>query len=821
MSLPRLVDEVRLDLRQALRSLLRTPVFTAVVLVLLALGIGANTAMFSLLDAVLWRMLPVRQPEQLVFLERFPGRVAGGFKKFCDISYPLMQAFERRDPLLDEATTFHMNLLPVSVTGQPEPLQVLSVADNFYSMLGVGAVSGRLIQRGDDAGPPVVVLGYGFWQRRYGGRPVLGASLTIRDTPHTIVGVTPPGFFGVAPGSEFDLSTAIPARQLGSAEGAMLDPRTQSLGVVLGRLRAGARADDAAQSLTQLLRQMLIEERIQGIDAKTIAAHHIEARTASQGMAALRARVSKPLAALMALVVLVLLITSANVANLQLARAAVRQREMAIRASVGAGRGRLVRQLLTESLVLSIAGGLAGIAVGWWSLRGLLLLLGSVGEPMALEVPLSGRTLAFTGLVSLGTGLLFGLAPAWRASGSRAESLAHRGGHRSRPASMPSRLLVVSQVVLSMVLLVGAGLFVRSFQNLMMLDAGFDRTNVLAVALDPPLVQVQGARVANLYRQTLERVAALPGVRSATFERNRPLSGGGSLSGIRPPGFVGDDDLITWFEEVGPRYAETLGLRLLDGRDLRASDGRHAPAVILINESAARLFFPGQSPIGRRMGRGPAYDHYEVVGVVADVRHQNLREAPRVTVYLPALQDENPRSTSILVRTTGDPVALAASVRRIVGQIEPTVPIMSVTTLEAVAARGLIAERLTATLASVFGLLALVLAAVGLSGVLLFGITRRTREIGVRMALGATIREIAAMVLRESALVVGAGILLGLPCAILAGRMATTLLFGLSPADPVVIGLAVTTLALAGLLATILPARRAAAVNPLVALRAE
>jgi putative ABC transport system permease protein len=818
MSLPRLVDEIRLDLRQAFRSLLRTPVFTAVVLVLLALGIGANTAMFSLLDAVLWRMLPVRQPEQLVFLERFPGRVAGGFKKFCDISYPLMRAFEQRDPLLDEATTFHTNLLPVSVNGQPEPLEVLSVADNFYSMLGVGAGTGRLIQRGDGAGPPVVVLGHGFWQRRYGGRPVLGESLTIRDTPHTIVGVTPPGFFGVAPGSEFDLSTAMPA--LGSAEGPILDPQVQSLGVVLGRLRAGAGADDAAQSLTQLLRRMLIEERVQGIDAKTIAAHRVEARTASQGMAALRARVSKPLAALMALVVLVLLITSANVANLQLARAAVRQREMAIRASVGAGRARLLRQLLTESLVLSIAGGLAGIVVGSWSLRGLLLLLGSVGEPMALEVPLSGRTLAFTALVSLGAGLLFGLAPAWRTSASSAESLAHRA-YRSRPASMPSRLLVVAQVVLSMVLLVGAGLFVRSFQNLMKLDAGFDRTNVLAVALDPPLVQIQGARVANLYRQTLERVAALPGVRSATFERNRPLSGGGSISGIRPPGFVGADDLVTWFEEVGPRYAETLGLRLVDGRDLRASDDRHAPGVILINESAARLFFPGQSPIGRRMGRGPAYDHYEVVGVVADVRHQNLREAPRVTVYIPALQDENPRSTSILVRTSGDPVALAASVRRIVGQIEPTVPIMSVTTLEAVAARGLIAERLTATLASVFGLLALVLAAVGLSGVLLFGITRRTREIGVRMALGATIHEIATMVLRESAFVVGAGILLGLPCAILAGRMATTLLFGLSPADPVVIGLAVTTLALAGLFATILPARRAATVNPLVALRAE
>jgi len=310
-------------------------------------------------------------------------------------------------------------------------------------------------------------------------------------------------------------------------------------------------------------------------------------------------------------------------------------------------------------------------------------------------------------------------------------------------------------------------------------------------------------------------------VRSASFERNRPLSGGGSLSNIRPPGFVAEDDLLTWFEEVGPHYVETLGLRVIAGRDLRLDDDANSPKVTLINESAARAFFPGQSPLGRRIGRGPKHDDFEVVGVVADVRHQNLRDAPRITVYLPALQDPNIRSTSLLVRTTGDPLALAPAIRQIVGQIEPAVPIMSVTTLAEVASRSLRAERLTATLATVFGLLALLLAGVGLSGVLLFGVARRTREIGVRMALGATIREVETMVLRESSAVVATGILVGLPCALAAGRLGRSLLFGLSSSDPWIIGTAAMTLAVVSVLASIWPARRAAAVNPLVALRSE
>ncbi len=466
--------------------------------------------------------------------------------------------------------------------------------------------------------------------------------------------------------------------------------------------------------------------------------------------------------------------------------------------------------------------GSPGIAVAYWCLQGLVALVAAGGDPLVLRVSLDSRTLAFTAAVTIATGLLFGLAPAWRSSRAGVDTLAQRSGDRGRPASMPSRLLVVAQVMLSMVLLVGAGLFVRTFRNLVTLDAGYQRTNVLAVGLDPQLAGLKGPRVATLYRRTLERLAVLPGVQSASFERNRPLSGGGSLSGIRPPGYVGDEELITWFEEVGPRYFETLGMRLVAGRDFRMEDDIDAPKVIAINETAARAFFPNQNPLGRRMGgRGPRFDDYEVVAVVADARHVNLREPPKVMVYLPALQDPNIRSTSILVRTTGDPLPLADDVRQIVREIEPSAPVMSVTTLADVAARSVRAERLTATLASVFGALALVLAGVGLSGVLLFGVARRTREIGVRMALGATISQVMAMVLRESTVVVAAGIAIGLPCAMASGRLAQSLLFGLSPSDPWTMTGAALILVAVAVVASIWPARRAASVNPLVALRCE
>jgi predicted permease len=589
----------------------------------------------------------------------------------------------------------------------------------------------------------------------------------------------------------------------------------------MARVRPGADTQAVGRSLTRLLRAMLVEERV-NIASGQLEAHRIEARTASQGIETLRRRVSKPLVALMALVGLVLLVTCANIANLQLARGAARQREMAVRLSVGAGRGRLVRQLLVESLLLSTAGGVAALLVAYGCIHALLALLDTGKQPLALQAGLDARTLLFTAGASMGAGILFGVAPAWRASRLDADAVVKVGGTDARTRAMPSRLLVVAQVALALVLVVGAGLLARTFQNLVSLDAGFDRDNLLAVAVDPQMAGVRGARVATFYQRTLERVSRLPGVRAASFERNEPLSGGGSLSTIRPAGYAGDPELVTWFEEVGPRYAETLGLPVMAGRDLRDSDDAQAPRVMLINEAAAAVFFPGHDPVGRRMGDSERSSGYEIVGVVANMRHQSLREAPRVTVYLPALQDpQQIRNTSLLVRTAGDPAALAPAVRQIVRELEPSVPVMHVTTLADVAAGSLVSERLTATLATVFGALALLVAGVGLSGVLLFGVARRTRELGVRMALGATMQDVARLVLRESTLVVGAGILIGLPCAWAAARLAQTLLFGLSPGDPVTLAAAVALLAVVTALASVTPARRAAAVDPVIALRTD
>jgi putative ABC transport system permease protein len=815
-----MIDDTWLDLRYAVRSLRRAPAFTASVLLLLTLGIGANTAIFSLVDAVLLRLLPVHEPEQLVFLERHPGRVAGGFKKFCDISYPLMLALRDRDPLVEQTTTFFAGARVATIDGAPEPVKVLEVADNFYEMLGVGAATGRLIQAGDGAAGTAAVLSHGFWLRRFGGRPMVGTPIALGERSYTVVGVARAGFFGVAPGSEFDVSLALDDRRMAIPTGAISDPRARPLSVVMARLRPGADVDAAGRSLTGLLRRMLSEEGVPGIDANQLQAQRIEARSASQGIESLRRRVSKPLVAVMALVVLVLLITCANIANLQLARGAARQREIAVRLSIGAGRARLVRQLLVESLLLSAAGALAGFALAQLGVRGLLAILNAADQPLP-QVGADARTLLFTAATAVVAGLLFGVAPAWRAARLQVDGVFGRGTTDGRVRSMPSRLLVVAQVALSMVLVAGALLFARTFQNLVALDAGFDRSNVLAVAIDPQIAGLTGPRVATLYQRALERISALPGVRAASFERNQPLGGGGSLSNIRPAGFAGEADLITWFEEVGPRYAETLGLRLVAGRDVSADDDVQSRRVLLINEAAAATFFPGQNPLGRRMGRGPAHDDYEVVGVVANVRHQNLREPPRVTVYLPALQDPNIRSTSLLVRTSADPMVLAPGVRQIVRELEPAVPVMAVTTLANVAARSLLAERLTATLAVVFGLLALLVAGVGLSGVLLFGVTRRTREIGVRMALGATVGEVARLVVRESTLVVGAGILVGLPCAWACARLSHSLLFGLAPTDPATFAGASITLAAMAAMASLWPARRAATVNPVVALRAD
>ncbi len=810
------LESVWQDVQYGSRTLRRDPAFLVVAILTLALGIGANTALFSVADAVLWRMLPVSHPEQLVFLDRHPGRVLGGYKKFSDISLPLMTALRARDPLLAGATTFVQRQAAAIVGGESEPVTALAVADDFYALLGVQPQSGRLIQAGDAAAGTVVVLGHRFWIRRFGGRDVLGTPLVINDVPHTIVGVTPREFFGLAPGEVFDVSVPMPGRDADMTSNGISDPQADPLLFVLARMKPGVDIERSAQSLTTTLRTMM---RAEGFGAAA-ERHRIAVRSASQGFDRLRTSFSTPLLALLALAALVLLIACANLANLLLARAGARSREIGVRLSIGAGRGRIARQLTTESLMLACLGGAAGWVIATWSTAAFLRLIASGSPPLRLAAPLDGRVFLFTAAVSVVGGLSFGLVPAWQALRSTrpgTAAVAH-GSPRSRPA----RVLVVAQVALTIVLLTGAALFVRTFRNLASLDAGFSRHDVLVVNLDTGNVR-GGPPLDVLYENILERAGALPGVLSATFERNTPLGGSSSMSTLVPVGFVqpaGEPQRVTYVDAVGPAYFRTMGIRLVAGRDFSAGDRRDAPNVIAINEAAARLFFPGEHPIGRRMawGDGAAL---EIVAVAADARTFGLRERARPLAYLPLFQQSGNllQDAALHARTSGNPLAFAAAVRQIVREVATGVAVMRVTTMNEVTARSLVQERLVATLAASFGGLALLLSCVGLAGVLSFAVVRRTREIGIRMALGATRDSVAALVLRDALLMVTTGALLGVPCAMAGALAARSLLFGLSPIDAASLAAAVVLLGGAAAVASWLPARRAAHVDPLVALR--
>jgi predicted permease len=811
------------DLRQAVRTMRRSPGLTLVIIGSLALGIGANTTLFTLTDAVLRRNLPVPAPDRLVFLERHPGSVFGGSKKFCDISVPLMQAMEERAPVLAGVTTFYLHEMTAIRGSEADPVTVLIAAENLFPVLGVRPASGRLFQPGDAKEEKVAVLGHRYWQRVYEGRPVVGEGIVLNGESYTIVGVGPPEFFGLVAGEAFDVSIPLPERHLPARGRSSTDPSAQSLKWVLGRLDDAVTLEQAGRSLTGLLQEMMVAEGTAESDPERFARNRIEVRSAAQGIEVLQGRYSQPLRVLSALVALVLLLTGVNVANLLLAQATAREHEMAVRVALGAGRGRLLRQMLSESTLLACAGGVLGLLLAQWAAPAMLHLLARDAEPLLLDVSLNWRALGFTALVVMGVGLLAGTAPAWRFMSE--DRIAPPGGgmRGSKPTPRLASVLVVVQVALATVLLVAAGLFVRSFQNLAKLDPGFHRDGLLLVKVDPVIAGIKGAPLADLYVRMIERLEATPGVISATFERNQPLGGGWTASTLFPVGFTpapGAEPFIRT-EDVGPRYFETLGMQLRTGRDFQVADNRNAPRVVVINESAAALFFPGEDALGRRLAHTVSKLDYEIVGVAADARHVSLRRGATPMAYYAVLQSEAIRETTLHIRVAGDPLAFARDVRRIIREVDSRVPVMNVTTLAAVSDASLARERVTATLAGAFGGLALLLAGVGVGGLLSFAVARRTHEIGIRMAMGADGPTVVIMILRGTLRLVAAGVMVGIPGAWIAGQAMHSLLFGLSPADPVTLSTTVVALTLVGVGATWLPARRAAKVDPVIALRAE
>lgn len=815
------LDRLGQDLRYALRTLRANPGFTTVVVLTLALGIGANTAVFTLVDAVLLKSLPVKNPEELYVLGYDFGQ-----RPFSTYQY---QNLRDRNAVFSGVCAFRPWRFGVAANGPAELAMGQLVSGNYFSMLGVNAVLGRTITNEDDRVPganPVAVISYGYWERKFGRDPAaIGRSIKIQGRPFSIIGVTPRDFFGTEPGRAVDVTVPLmmmPAVMPGTL---LLTERGAAWLRLMARLKPGVPEPHARANLQVVWAQILATEE-QGWRER---GQRIDLMPGGKGLDQLRRQFSRPLQLLIGIVSLVLLIACANVAGLLLARAAARNHEFTVRLALGAGRLRLLRQLLTESILLALLGGVAGVALAWWMDRVLVAIMSRGAPQLTLNAGPDMRALAFTVAVSIATGVLFGIAPAFRAMKfdvnsalKAAQPALAAGGTRF------GSLMLVCQVAISCLLIIGAGLFVRTLRNLHAVDAGIRKDHVLLVSIRPGVAGYQGAGALAIYRNLYSRFSGLPGVQSVTLSMDTPLGGLSYGTGITVPGRAPQpgDHVSVYHNFVGPRFFETMGTPLLAGRDFSSRDDENAHRTAIVNESLARHYFPGVNPVGRRILLGNN-DDAEIVAVAKDTKYESLRgPAPRM-VYRPYLQVNDASASGaseemwFAIRTFGSPAGLNSVVREAVRAAANDLPVYSLLTLDEQVDATLVQERVLAILSSCFGALALLLAAVGLYGRLAFAVARRTREIGVRVALGADPLSVAWMVFRESLAVVFAGLALGTCAALATARLIVSLLFGMRAADPLTYLIAAITLVAVSTFAAYLPARRAARVDPMVALRYE
>jgi predicted permease len=805
------VESVWQDVRYGLRRLRHSPGFTAVAIGILTLGIGANTAIFSLVNAIVLRTLPVHAPEELVEpLSHYPDDPhLNGF------SWDFYQQLRDRNHVFAAVTGFAPASVKVTRDGAgTETVDGQFVAGNLFDTLGLQPEIGRLIGPHDTApgAGPVVVISWSYWTTRFGAnRAVLGTPIDVNGAPAAIVGVTPRAFTGLLPGVMPDLWLPV--------------TRPMNLALV-ARMKPGVSGEQARAELNVLNRPRVEAIARQSGNLRWLQAT-MDLESAAGGLSAFRERFSSPLRILMAVVGLLLVIACTNVASMLLARGAARRREMAVRVSLGAGRMRLARQVLTESLLLSATGAVLGVVLASFGAQALLRFMISGRLPpgwpqhLAIQIGPDIRVLLFTAGLALVTGVLFGLAPAWSAFRAAPISALREtgaaGGHPSRQRF--GQGLVVAQVALSVVLLTATGLCVSHVSNLKNRDAGFERSSVLLVTLNPQGSGYNRARLSTLYRELLDRLHAIPGVRSATVCGVAPIDGGAASSFTTVEGYVErpEDRRRVWQNWVGPRYFETLGTPFVAGRDFRFEDAA-GPRVAIVNQALARHYFGGASPLGRHLAfeRDPV--PYEIVGVVGDAKYADLHDPAPQTVYLNTFQDRQIASRFAL-RTSVEPTSVAPQVRRAVDEILKTVRVEKVRTLEEQVNASIVLERLVAALAGVFGALGTGLAALGLYGLLAYTVARRTNEIGVRMALGATGRDVTRMVLKGALGLVGAGVALGVPAAIWGGHIAASLVQNLQAGRAASIAIAGTIMIGVALLASYLPARRAARINPTEALR--
>ena len=818
------------DLRYGFRTLMKSPGFTIVAIVSLALGIGANTAIFGFVNATLLRPLPVTAPDELMFV--FSGTARNPFSVS---SYPDYVDHRDHNEVFSGLAAYSGVTVSMTVGDQAEAIPGEAVTGNYFDVLGVRLVRGRAFLPEEDKTPgthAVAIVSYGLWQRRLGGDPDLpGKELILNGRSFTIVGIAPAGFNGAGVGQTVDVYVPMMMQALvrppregysGEQDADLLTKRGPRWLYMVGRLKPGVNQDQAQAAVSTIASQL--EQAYQGTNREVGATLY----PVSKGDPGLRSQKVSIAVLLMGVVGLVLLIACFNVANLLLSRASSRRKEISIRLALGASRSRLVRQLLTESLLLSVVGGAVGLLLALWItdvLKAMTPLVRII--PLNLDLSLDSRVLGFSLLLSLATGLIFGLAPALQASKPdlvpALKDEAAVGGSRSRRLNLRN-LLVVAQVAMSLVLLICAGLFLRSLRNAEAIDPGFDPDNVLNVPLNINLLKYTKAQGRDFYQQVTEKVESLPGVKSATLARIPPLSGGRRetsiyIEGQEPP--PQDRPNLVNANVVGLKYLETMGIPLLRGRDFTAQDREGAPGVVVVTETFARRFWPGEDPLGQRISfRAQSGPFIEVVGVAKDGSYVTLGEEPRSMMYLPLLQNHETGMT-MHVRTAGDPMGIAAGVRSVIASLEKNLPTYDLTTMNEQLGSSLFLARLGATFLAVLGLLALLLAAVGIYGVMGYSVTRRTREIGIRMALGAQRDDVLKMVLKEGMAMVGIGVAIGLLGAFFVTRLLVSFLYGVSVTDPITFVAISLLLSGVALVASFIPARRATKVDPLVALRYE